>query len=192
MTPRQKALAKNGGKKLVQVMIVLFGITFLTFGLLRLSPKNPAEIWLLGSSGHVGSVSEEALAAQEHAMGLDQPFLVQYIRWVQGAIHGDLGLSYATKTSVSAELMRHGFFQPFGIGGVGGAFGYLLCHTAIGRVGSGDAGGQFFCLVAALFCGGAGCTMAFLYSPFVVSYFGRGWPSRAAAALQRIVCAGRF
>ena len=40
-------------------------------------------------------------------MGLDQPFLVQYIRWVQGAIHGDLGLSYATKTSVSAELMRH-------------------------------------------------------------------------------------
>ena len=107
MTPRQKALAKNGGKKLVQVMIVLFGITFLTFGLLRLSPKNPAEIWLLGSSGHVGSVSEEALAAQEHAMGLDQPFLVQYIRWVQGAIHGDLGLSYATKTSVSAELMRH-------------------------------------------------------------------------------------
>ena len=95
------------GKRLLQFLLVFFGITLITFAILHLSPKNPAELWLIGPGGQAGMVSEEALAAQEKAMGLDQPFLVQYGRWLLGAIQGDLGLSFQSKEPVSALLLRH-------------------------------------------------------------------------------------
>lgn len=64
--------------QLLHFVIVLLGISFLTFSILFLSPRNPAELWLAGSDGNVGMISEEAIAEQERIMGLDKPFLVQY------------------------------------------------------------------------------------------------------------------
>ena len=75
----------------VHFIIVLLGISFLTFSIMHLSPRNPAELWLVGADGSAGMVSEEAVAEQERIMGLDRPFLVQYGTWLGNAVRGDLG-----------------------------------------------------------------------------------------------------
>lgn len=104
---RAKETALAFGKRFLRLCVVVFGVTFLTFAILHLSPKNPAELWLIGPGGQAGTISAEAIAAQEKAMGLDQPFLVQYGRWFLGVLQGDLGLSFQSKQPVMTELLTH-------------------------------------------------------------------------------------
>lgn len=89
---------------LLQSVIVLIGITFISFALLHLSPGNPAEIWLYGSDGNVGQISAEAVAEVEAKLGLDKPFPVQYLNWLSKLLQGDLGTSIATGRPVMVEL----------------------------------------------------------------------------------------
>ncbi|MCD8036777.1 MAG: ABC transporter permease [Clostridiales bacterium] len=91
---------------IAQIAVVLVGITFITFSIMYISPKNPAEIWLAGIDGNVGMISEEAIREQEKIMGLDKPFIVQYGNWINSAIHGDLGTSYTTRRAVTTELIE--------------------------------------------------------------------------------------
>ena len=85
------------------MLVTLLGVTFLTFCLSVLAPGDPAAM-VLEAGDHI--VSEELLAETRHEMGLDQPFLVQYGRWLGGVAHGDLGLSYSAKKPVAEKLME--------------------------------------------------------------------------------------
>lgn len=104
---RLKTAVRNMISHIFQFVIVLIGITLLTFSIMYLSPKNPAELWLAGSDGNVGMISEEAIEQQEHIMGLDRPFIVQYGSWLADVVRGDLGISFTTKNPVSEELKNH-------------------------------------------------------------------------------------
>lgn len=103
--------AKTVGYKLLMQLlhfaIVLIGISFLTFSIMFLSPRNPAELWLAGSDGNLGTISEEAIERQKHIMGLDKPFLVQYGTWLGKALQGDLGTSFTYNTPVTEEIGKH-------------------------------------------------------------------------------------
>ena len=78
-------------RRLCQMLITLFGVSFLTFSLTYLSPGDPAETLLeVGDS----VVSQETIDATRKELGLDQPFLVQYGRWLGGVLQGDMGRSY--------------------------------------------------------------------------------------------------
>ncbi len=92
--------------KIANVAVVLIGISFLSFTLLHLAPGNPAEKYLTGSDGNAGTISEEAIRAQEEKWGLDKPFLVQYLVWLGNAFRGDLGNSYSTGRPVITELLQ--------------------------------------------------------------------------------------
>lgn len=94
---------KRFWKKLAEILVTLLGVTFLTFCLSVLAPGDPAAM-VLEAGDHI--VSEELLAETRHEMGLDQPFLVQYGRWLGGVAHGDLGLSYSAKKPVAEKLME--------------------------------------------------------------------------------------
>ncbi|MCI6100152.1 MAG: ABC transporter permease [Selenomonas sp.] len=94
---------KRFWKKLAEMLVTLLGVTFLTFCLSVLAPGDPAAM-VLEAGDHI--VSEELLAQTRHEMGLDQPFLVQYGRWLGGVAHGDLGLSYSAKKPVAEKLME--------------------------------------------------------------------------------------
>lgn len=96
-------LLKRFWKKLAEMLVTLLGVTFLTFCLSVLAPGDPAAM-VLEAGDHI--VSEELLAETRHEMGLDQPFLVQYGRWLGGVAHGDLGLSYSAKKPVAEKLME--------------------------------------------------------------------------------------
>lgn len=107
MNKRIKTIAYKIGMQILNFAIVLVGISFLTFSILFLSPRNPAELWLAGSDGNVGTISEEAIAQQEHIMGLDRPFMVQYISWLGKAAKGDLGMSFTYNIPVTDVLVQN-------------------------------------------------------------------------------------
>lgn len=93
---------ENLGRRLLQIVIVLFGISFFTFGLTYLSPGDPAEIMLT----ECGNIPTPELLEQTRAeLGLDKPFLVQYGNWVKGVLTGDMGKSYSMKVPVVEKLV---------------------------------------------------------------------------------------
>ena len=92
---------KLAGRRLFQILIVLFGISFLTFGLTYLSPGDPAEI-MLTECGNVPT--PELLAKTRTELGLDKPFLIQYGNWLKGVLTGDMGQSYSMKVPVVEKL----------------------------------------------------------------------------------------
>ena len=75
---------------------VLIGITFLSFAMMRLAGSD-AIIELYGDKG---AVAEEIIAAKQAELGLDKPFLTQYLAWVGGMMRGDMGVSYVSGKAV--------------------------------------------------------------------------------------------
>lgn len=79
-----------------QLIPVLIGITFLSFAMMRLAGSD-AIIELYGDKG---AVAEEIIAAKQAELGLDKPFLTQYLAWVGGMMRGDMGVSYVSGKEV--------------------------------------------------------------------------------------------
>lgn len=77
---------------------VMLGVTFLVFSIMYLTPGDPAQM-LLGESA-----SKEALEQMRQQMGLNDPFIVQYARFVGNAVTGHFGTSYTTKREVFTEI----------------------------------------------------------------------------------------
>ena len=88
----------------IQTLILLVGITFLSFLLSWLSPGDAAER-MLKKSGMM--VTEEQLEAKREELGIDQPLLVQYKNWLVKLCKGDLGTSYKSKQEVVQELAKN-------------------------------------------------------------------------------------
>ncbi|MEG0270266.1 MAG: ABC transporter permease [Clostridia bacterium] len=78
-------------KRLGYTVIVLIGVTILTFFLLQLTPGSPARLLLADTA------TEEEVMAKEHEMGLDRPLYIQYFDYIGGVLKGDLGTSYFFK-----------------------------------------------------------------------------------------------
>lgn len=89
-------------KRLLSLIPVLFGISLITFLLLRLAPGDPAESYL-----HLSQIppTPEAVAAMRAELGLDRPLTVQYLDWLGKAIRLDFGKSYATQNNVWDEML---------------------------------------------------------------------------------------
>lgn len=85
-------------RRIVQAVLILLGVSFITFFLLYVLPADPVR-QIAGRSATAATV--ENIRAQ---LGLDQPFVVQYGRYLAGLVQGDLGRSYLQKTEV-AELI---------------------------------------------------------------------------------------
>ncbi|MDY3919799.1 MAG: nickel ABC transporter permease [Candidatus Limivivens sp.] len=93
---------KQIGKRFLQILVVLVGISFFTFMLTYLSPGDPAEI-MLTECGNLPT--PELLEKTRHELGLDRPFLVQYGSWLQGVLTGNMGQSYSYKVPVVDKLV---------------------------------------------------------------------------------------
>ena len=89
--------------RLVSLVIILFGLSILTFGLTYLLPSDPVEM-LLESMG--SGTDPEIVAALEESYGLDDPFIVQYWNWLVGIFHGDFGTSVYYGEPVADVLAR--------------------------------------------------------------------------------------
>lgn len=83
---------------------MLIIVSFISFALMNLSSGDPAEI-MLSSQGSV--VTPQLLESVREDMGLNQPFITQYLNWLKNIIHGDFGTSYASGRSVIVEMNEH-------------------------------------------------------------------------------------
>ena len=88
---------RYAGRRLLQTLPVLFGITLIVFFMLRLIPGDPAA-QMLGSRAN--SMTQENLDRVRQQLGLDQPLPVQYVRFLGGIARGDLGESFFFKEPV--------------------------------------------------------------------------------------------
>ena len=95
-------MIKYAVQRLLQAIPVLFGISLISFGLIRVTPGDPAEI-MLRSDGI--QPSPEAVAAIRAQLGLDEPLFMQYGRWLWRVLHLDMGISFSSGHSVAEELL---------------------------------------------------------------------------------------
>ena len=86
-------------RRLGQLLFVSFGVSVLTFLMIHLIPGDAAQIMLGASDTDPGKVI--ALRAQ---LGLDQPLIAQYARWISSALSGDFGTSIWTGQPVLEEI----------------------------------------------------------------------------------------
>ncbi len=89
-------MKKYIGKRLLQLLPVLLGVTFLSFAMMRAAGSDAiTELY-----GDKGAVAQEIIDAKRAELGLDQPFLVQYGAWLRGLLTGDMGVSYVSGKKV--------------------------------------------------------------------------------------------
>ena len=82
--------------RFLQLIPVLIGITFLSFAMMRVAGSD-AIIELYGDKG---AVAQEIIDAKRAELGLDKPFLTQYLSWVGGMMRGDMGVSFVSGKDV--------------------------------------------------------------------------------------------
>ena len=90
--------------RLGQIILVLLGISFITFALVMLSPGDPVRQMIAGNEDII--VSQQEIDALRAELGLDKTFVFQYLDWLGRALRGNLGFSYMVKKPVVEELMH--------------------------------------------------------------------------------------
>ncbi len=85
-------------KRLLQTIIVLFGVSLITFIMLNVAPGDPVGVMLAKRA------DQETIDRVRHEMGLDKPYVEQYLDFIKGAVVGDFGDSYFQHKPVSEIL----------------------------------------------------------------------------------------
>src|ERR1700710_1557680 len=83
------------------MLVTLIGISIVIFVLLRIVPGNIVDI-LFAAAGYVDPADKAHL---EKELGLDQSIMVQYLHWIGGLLHGDLGYSYVSEKPALDEIL---------------------------------------------------------------------------------------
>lgn len=88
------------GRRLAHALIVIFGVTLVTFVVARLLPGNPVYLMV---GGHA---DEQTLREATTRLGLDKPILEQYFIYLGGLVRGDLGQSWTTSNPVTVDIAQ--------------------------------------------------------------------------------------
>jgi peptide/nickel transport system permease protein len=108
------------GRRLIQSLLILLGVSIITFALLYLLPADPVR-QIAGRSA-----TPETVENIRRQLGLDQPFLVQYWRYLLNLLSGDLGRSYIQRSEVTELIVSR---LPASLLLMLGA---IVCEVAIG------------------------------------------------------------
>ena len=97
------SIKKQIAKRIVELIIILIVLSFLTFLLMYLAPGDPAEKRL---SSQGVAITKEVLQAEQERMGLLRPFFVRYGEWFGSVLHGDFGVSFKDDLPVAPKLIN--------------------------------------------------------------------------------------
>ena len=95
------SLKKQIPKRIVELILILIVLSFLTFLLMYLAPGDPAEKRL---SSQGVAVTKEMLQAEQERLGLLRPFTERYLDWLGGILRGDFGTSFKDDLPVAPKL----------------------------------------------------------------------------------------
>lgn len=131
-------------RRLVVAVPVLVGVTLLVFSVLQLIPGDPAQILLFGSNP-----TPQAVANLRHQLGLDQPFMLQFLHYLGRLLSGNLGYSYVSQQKVASEIAQHlaytinltigGLVVALGVGLPLGIIAGLRPHSLVDKLATGVA-----------------------------------------------------
>jgi peptide/nickel transport system permease protein len=88
-------------QRLLMMIPTLLGVAVLVFLMLRLMGGDPVEVMLRGEGANV---SQAIIESERVRLGLDQPIIVQFGKWLGGMLTGDFGVSMWTGNPVSHEI----------------------------------------------------------------------------------------
>jgi peptide/nickel transport system permease protein len=86
------------GRRLLQAIPILLGVSLVIFGLVHIVPGNPIDMLLPPEA------SPEVIAQMKATFGFDKPLYIQYLLWLGRTLTGDFGLSVFTAAPVAAQL----------------------------------------------------------------------------------------
>lgn len=86
-------------KRLLMLIPVILGVSFLVFFIMSLAPGDPART-ILGETAPI-----ESVMALREELGLNDPVIVRYVNYMADLLHGDLGESYKTGQPVISEIL---------------------------------------------------------------------------------------
>ncbi len=89
-------MGKYALRRLIQLVPIVIGITFLSFAMMRLAGGDA----ITEMYGNKGAVSQEVIDIKRAELGLDKPFVTQYVAWLSGMLRGDMGVSYVSGRDV--------------------------------------------------------------------------------------------
>lgn len=110
------------GKKLLSLILSILLLSISVFYISRLAPGDPLVAYY---GERVERMSREERLWAEEMLGLHEPIHVQYIRWMQGAVKGDFGISYKYKTDV-LKVVADRLPNTMILGGIGFVLVFLL------------------------------------------------------------------
>jgi len=90
------------GRRMIQMIPLVFGISIVLFAVIQAAPGGPEGALL--ETGRF--IDPEVIEAYRERLGVDQPVPVQYVRWIGGAVRGDLGISFSTTRPVSEMIIE--------------------------------------------------------------------------------------
>ena len=91
-------------KRIVRLLVLLFGVSILCFILTALSSTDPATY--LVRRGNL-SPTPEVIEQVRAELGLDQPLPIRYLNWIGGVFRGDFGESIFSTNEVAADLAAY-------------------------------------------------------------------------------------
>ena len=94
-------MSKMIGRRLLMLIPVLLGVSFILYAIMSLTPGDAAQL-LLGDNA-----SEEAVEQLREELNLNGGFFERYSNWIVGVLQGDFGISYRTREPVFNEVFSH-------------------------------------------------------------------------------------
>lgn len=177
-------MKKNLIKRLFASLFVLLGVTIIAFMLVRLGGGDPARL-MAGALATDAEVEEYRIR-----MGLDQPYIVQYMDYLVGLLHGDLGYSWAFSMNVS-ELLATRIPQTLSLSLFG--FGWACIFSIILGIIAGIKQGTIVDF-AAMFFAIVGQSMAQVWLGFMLILIFAvtlGWlPSQGIGGIEYMIMPG--
>ena len=95
-------MKKYTGKRLLQLLPILFGITLLSFLLMNTGTADVIDVMESNSGGVMSEEEKDALRAE---MGLDKPLVQQYVVWLGKVLRGDMGKSFVSGQPVFTTFL---------------------------------------------------------------------------------------
>src|SRR5690606_33621274 len=89
------------GRRFLQLIPVLLGMTFIVFLIIRAIPGDPAQM-ILGQQA-----TKESVEALRENLGLNNPWYIQYFDYLKGLLTGDLGVSIRTNHPISTDILLY-------------------------------------------------------------------------------------
>ena len=118
-------------KNFIRVLLLLFAVSVVTFGLISVSPIDPLQANV--GQAALGAMSEEQIAKLQSYWGVDTPPVERYFNWLKDVLKGDMGTSLLYRqpvTTVIAVKLSNSLFLMGLAWVISGVIGFILGVTA--------------------------------------------------------------